>query len=156
MDEIAGASCASQRHGHRLLQGGGLLFLLGLLVGLAVPRFAVPRLGLSTHLLGIAQGTFLMVAGLLWPRLRLTRRVSGIGCGLAIYGCTAAWTANLCGAFWGAGGAMAPIAAGGAQGSALQEGLIKVLLMSGAVALISASVLIVWGLRVLPQAASRE
>ena len=156
MDETAGASFASQRHGHRLLQVGGLLFLFGLLVGLAVPRFAVPRLGLSTHLLGIAQGTFLMVAGLLWPRLRLTRGVSGSGCILAIYGCTAAWTANLCGAFWGAGGAMVPIAAAGAQGSALQEGLIKILLMSGAVALISAAVLILWGLRMLPQPASRE
>ena len=53
----------SRRQGHRLLQLGTLLFLLACLVGLVVPTFAVPRLGLSTHLLGIMQGIFLMVMG---------------------------------------------------------------------------------------------
>lgn len=95
---------AMRRDGHRLLQVGALLFLLGLLVGLGVPRFAVPRLALSTHLLGIMQGTFLMVAGMLWPRLELSRALSRVGLGLAIYGCAAAWMANLCGAAWGASG----------------------------------------------------
>ena len=50
-----------------------LVFLIALLVGLAVPKFAVPRLGLSAHLIGIMQGLFLMVSGLLWPKLQLTR-----------------------------------------------------------------------------------
>jgi hydroxylaminobenzene mutase len=143
-----------ERDGHRLLQLGALLFLLGLLVGLAVPRFAVPRLGLSTHLLGILQGIFLMVAGLLWPRLRLTRSLSRVGRVLASYGCVAAWLANLGAAVWGAGSAMVPIAAGGVQGSALQEALIKVLLISAALSLISSAGLILWGLRGSPQAAS--
>jgi hydroxylaminobenzene mutase len=71
-----------------------LVFLFGLLVGLVVPTFAVPRLGLSTHLLGLMQGTFLMVAEVLWPRLRLTRLTARIGFFLAVYGCFAAWTAN--------------------------------------------------------------
>jgi hydroxylaminobenzene mutase len=75
--------------GHRLLQVGGVLFLLGLFAGLGVPKFAVPRLGLSTHLLGITQGTLLMVAGLLWPKLRLSRSASRVGCIVAIYGCLA-------------------------------------------------------------------
>ena len=44
------------RQGHRLLRVGSALFLLALLVGIAIPLFAVPRLGLSTHLLGITQG----------------------------------------------------------------------------------------------------
>jgi len=139
--------------GHRLLQVGALLFLLALLVGLGVPRFAVPRLALSTHLLGIMQGTFLMVAGLLWPRLRLTRWMSRIGRALAVYACLAAWTANLLGAIWGAGSSMLPIAAGAARGSALQEGVIRVLLMSAAVSFVLMAVLISWGLR-RPAAAS--
>ena len=63
-------SDGSFRQGHRLLQAGILLFLFALLVGLAVPKFAVPRLGLSAHLLGITQGIFLMVTGVLWPKLR--------------------------------------------------------------------------------------
>jgi hypothetical protein len=53
----------TRRYGRRLQQVGAGLFLLGLLVGLAVPRFALPRLALSTHLLGLMQGLFLLVAG---------------------------------------------------------------------------------------------
>jgi (hydroxyamino)benzene mutase len=141
---------ASLRHGHRLLQAGILVFLLALLVGVGVPRFAVPRLGLSAHLLGVTQGTFLMVAGLLWPKLRLTRSQSRIGCVLAIYGCFAAWSANVCGAVWGAGNSMLPIAAGVARGSARQEGAIRVLLMTAAASLVAVAMLILWGLRTSP------
>jgi (hydroxyamino)benzene mutase len=139
-----------RRDAHRLLQAGGLLFLFGLLVGLAVPRFAVPRLGLSTHLLGIMQGTFLLVGGLLWPKLTFTRSASRIGHGLAIYGCLAAWTANLLGAVWGAGNSMLPMAAGTARGSSFQEAPIRILLMSAALSLITMAILILWGLRTPP------
>lgn len=142
------------RDGHRLLQTGALLFLLGLLVGLGVPGFAVPRLALATHLLGIMQGTFLMVGGLVWPRLRLTRSGSRIGRSAAIYGCLAAWTANLLAALWGAGNSMLPMAAGAARGSALQEGVIRGLLMSAALALVAVALLLVWGLRTPPPAGS--
>jgi hydroxylaminobenzene mutase len=144
-----------RRDAHRLLQVGGLLFLLGLLVGLAVPRLAVPRLALSTHLLGVMQGTFLLVAGLLWPRLRLARMASRIGHGLAIYGCLAAWTANLLGAIWGAGNTMLPIAAGAAHGSSFQEGTIRILLVSAALCLVSVALLILWGLRAPPRVEPR-
>jgi hydroxylaminobenzene mutase len=154
MKEPLDATEGLHRDGHRLLQVGGLLFLLGLLVGLAVPRFTVPRLGLSTHLLGIMQGTFLMVGGLLWPKLRITRSASGIAHGLAIYGCLAAWTANLLGAVWGAGNSMLPMAAGAARGSSFQEGTIRVLLMSAALSLVTVAVLILWGLRTPPRAVS--
>ena len=136
-----------ERHGHRLLQLGILLFLLGLLVGLAVPRFAVPRLGLSTHVLGIMQGIFLIVMGLLWPTLRFGPAVSRIGVVLAVYGCLAAWTANLAAAVWGAGSGMLPIAAGQSHGTALQEGLIAIALRSAGASLIAFSALVLWGLR---------
>ena len=142
-----GPTEAAQQYGHRLIQVGASLFLVALFVGLAIPRFALPRLGLSTHLLGLMQGTFLMVAGVVWPRLRLPRILSLVGCGLAIYGCLAAWTANLCGAIWAAGGAMVPLAAGAARGTAIQEGIIRVLLVSAALCLIGAAGLLVWGLR---------
>jgi hydroxylaminobenzene mutase len=152
MNELPGESESMRRDGHRLLQAGGLLFLLALLVGLAVPTFAVPRLALSTHLLGLMQGTFLLAIGQLWPRLRLTRRSSKIGYLLAIGGSAAAWTANLLGAVGGAGNTMLPMAAGAARGSALREGTIQALLVFSALSLISAAVLILWGLRVLPRA----
>jgi (hydroxyamino)benzene mutase len=151
-----GTSDGSRRQGHRLLQSGVLLFLLALLAGLVVPRFAVPRLGLSTHLLGIMQGTFLMVLGLLWPRLRVTRPMRRAGVFLAVYGCFAAWTANLSAAIWGAGNSMLPIAAGSAHGSSIQEGTIAIALRSAAVSLIAVSLLVLWGLRTFAAALSDE
>ena len=142
-----GTSDWSLRQGHRLLQVGIFLFLLALLVGIAVPRFAVPRIGLSAHLLGIMQGIFLMVIGLLWPRLKLPRAGSRAGFWLAIYGCFAAWTANLFAGIAGAGNTMLPMAAGEAHGSALQESIIAICLRTAAVSLIAVSLLILWGLR---------
>lgn len=136
-----------ERQGHRLIQVGLFLFLLSLLVGIFVPRFAVPRLGLSTHLLGLMQGTFLMVIGVVWPRLRASATASRIAVFLAVYGCFAAWIANLSAAIIGAGNTLLPIAAGHARGSALQEGLIAVALRSAAVSLIALAILVLWGLR---------
>jgi hydroxylaminobenzene mutase len=140
----------SVRQAHRLLQLGILLFLVALIVGLFVPAFAVPRLGLSTHLLGLMQGLFLVAAGLLWPRLRLTRAIGQAAFVLVVYGCLAAWTANFVGAVVGAGNSMLPIAAGQARGSDLQETLIAVLLRSGGLSLIASTALIFWGLRGAP------
>ncbi len=134
--------------GRLLLQVGVLLFLLALLVGLAIPRFTLPRLALSAHLLGITQGTFLIAIGLLWPKLRFTQTQSMVGHALAIYGCAAAWTANVCGAAWGAGASMVPMAAGGARGTALQEMAITILLRSAAVSLIALTLLLLWRLSV--------
>ena len=124
-----------------------LLFLFALLVGLAIPKFAAPRLGLSAHLLGIMQGLFLMVTGLLWPRLELNQAASRAGFWLAVYGCLAAWTANVLAGVWGVGNSMLPMAAGPAHGSALQEGIIAISLRTAAVALIAVSLMILWGLR---------
>lgn len=135
------------RQGHRLLQLGLLLFLLALIVGLVVPKFTVPRLGLSVHLLGIMQGLFLMVIGILWPRLRLTRATFRAGFWLAVYGCFSAWAANLLAGIWGAGNSMLPMAAGTARGSELQETIIAMVLRSAALSLIVAAILILWGLR---------
>jgi hydroxylaminobenzene mutase len=135
------------RHGHRLMQIGALLFLASLLLGLAIPKFAVPRLALSTHLLGILQGLFLIVVGLLWPRMRLTPGLSRALFWLAVYGCLAPLCANLLGALWGAGNTLLPMAAGQAHGTGAQEATIAILLRTGGASMIGASVLILWGLR---------
>ena len=132
---------------HRLLQLGALLFLVALLVGLAVPLFALPRLALSVHLLGLMQGLFLMIVGVLWPRLKFTHATSIAAFWLLAYGCVAAWTANLLGALWGAGNSIVPIAAGSARGTDLQETVIVVVLRSGGLCLILGTALLLWGLR---------
>jgi hydroxylaminobenzene mutase len=133
--------------GHRLIQFGVSLFLIGLLIGLAVPFFAVPRLALSVHLLGLMQGLFLSVVGILWPRLKFTRAIEAGAFWLLVYGCIAAWTSNLLGAIWGAGNSIVPIAAGAARGSEIQEMIIVIGLRSGGLALIAGTVLLLWGLR---------
>src|SRR5881392_1230411 len=100
------------RQARHLLQLGLALFLLALLVGIAVPHFAAPRLALSVHLLGVLQGTFLVAASGVWSRLSLGRTLSWLAFWLLVYGCVAAWLGNLLGAYWGAGNALLPIAAG--------------------------------------------
>ena len=147
MIETLELTSSRAQDGQRLLRVGIALFLFALLVGLAVPRFAVPRLGLSTHLLGLMQGTFLLVAGSLWPKLKLTPAVSRAGSYLAAYGCIAASTANLLGALWGAGNSMLPIAAGQARGSVGQERIIAAGLVTAAVSLIAMAMIMLWGLR---------
>jgi hydroxylaminobenzene mutase len=93
------------------------------------------------------QGLFLMVNGLLWPKLRLSRTASQVGFWLAVYGCFAAWAANVFAGISGAGNTMLPIAAGQARGSALQEEIIAIGLRTAAASLIAVSLSILWGLR---------
>jgi hydroxylaminobenzene mutase len=135
------------RQGRRLLQIGSAFFLFGLLIGLLVQKFTVPRLGLSVHLLALMQGLFLMVTGLLWPKLKLTTVLSRVAFCFIIYGCFAALIANLLAGVWGAGNSLLPIAAGSARGSSAQEMTIFIGLRSGAATLIISVILIMWGLR---------
>jgi len=94
-------SALSLRQAHRVRQAGILLFLLALLVGLAIPQFAVPRLGLSAHLLGLMQGNFLVVLGMLWPQLKLTPATARVGFWLVHYRFFAAWAVNVAAGVWG-------------------------------------------------------
>jgi hydroxylaminobenzene mutase len=130
---------------NRLIRVGMTLFLFALVVGLVVPVFAVPRLGLSVHLLGLMQGTFLIALGVVWPRIDLTQVWSRVASWLIIYGCVAAWTSNVLAASWG-GSAMLPLASGQARSSAVHDAVITVGLRSSAVALVAATLLILWGL----------
>jgi len=45
-----------------------------------------PRMALSSHLEGVMNGMFLVLVGLLWPRLSLSRRGQRWLPGLALYG----------------------------------------------------------------------
>jgi hydroxylaminobenzene mutase len=131
---------------HRLLQLGMLLFLLGLLVGFAVPALANPRMGLASHLEGVLNGMFLVVLGLVWPRLVLGRRAAAALYAVALYGTFANWATTLLAAFWGAGTRM-PLAAGAHRGTAAQERVVEVLLVTLSLAIVAACVLVLWGLR---------
>ncbi|MEZ5289558.1 MAG: hypothetical protein R2745_00605 [Vicinamibacterales bacterium] len=140
------------RRGHRLLQLGVLLFLLGLLVGLAVPSLANPRMGLASHMEGVMNGLFLIGLGLLWERLSLSDRLQSIAFWLAVYGTFANLAATFLAAAWAAGGMM-PLAGQGRVGGASQEALISGLLVSLALADIAVCVLVLAGLRRAPASA---
>lgn len=140
---------AGAARGHRLLQLGVLLFLLGLLVGFAVPALANPRMALASHLEGVMNGIVLLVLGLLWPRLALGERASASLFWLALYGTFANWAATLLAAFWGAGASM-PLAAGAHRGSPAQEVVVDALLVSLSLAMLGVCLLTLYGLRTAP------
>jgi hydroxylaminobenzene mutase len=135
---------------------GILLFFLGLLNGLIVPILANPRMGLSSHLEGIMNGTFLVMLGLIWPRLRLSRLALTITFWLAIYGTYINWATTLAAAAWGAGQSMMPIAAAGHKGTPLQEAIINFGLSSLALTMLMTCVIVLWGLRGTDEPISTE
>lgn len=135
------------RLSHRLLFLGVLLFLLGLVTGLMPPLMENPRMGLSSHLEGLMNGIFLVVLGLVWPKLDLPRICHGIGFWSAIIGAYVNWLVTLSAGFWGAGGAMMPLAAPGREGTSVQEMLIGGGLMLVVVTMIAACLTVLWGLR---------
>jgi (hydroxyamino)benzene mutase len=139
------ASQSSQSH--RLLQFGILLFLLGLVTGLAVSQTANPRMALASHIEAVMNGTFLIALGLLWPKLILSARQLAIAFWLVIYGTFANWVATLLAAVWAAGDEMMPQAAQGRTGTQMQELVINILLVTLALAMIGACVLVLAGLR---------
>jgi hydroxylaminobenzene mutase len=55
----------------RLAWSGLALFVVGLMLGFVLQRFANPRAALSAHLNGVQSGTALIVIGLMWPRLQV-------------------------------------------------------------------------------------
>jgi (hydroxyamino)benzene mutase len=141
---------------HRLLQWGMALFLIGLLTGFAIPALANPRMVLTSHLEGIMNGTFLVVLGLVWPRLRVSERTLRTGFWLALFGAYSNWATTLAAGALGAGGSMMPLAAGDHVGSRLTEALIAAGLLSLAVAMVALMGIVLWGLRGGPDAVAPQ
>jgi (hydroxyamino)benzene mutase len=141
---------------HRLLRWGMALFLIGLLTGFVIPALANPRMALTSHLEGLMNGTFLVVLGLVWTRLRVSERTLRIGFWLALFGAYANWATTLAAAALGAGGTMMPLAAGEHIGSRLTETLIAAGLLSLALAMVALLGIVLWGLRGGPVARPEE
>jgi hydroxylaminobenzene mutase len=130
----------------QLLRHGIFLFLLGLLTGLAVQALKNPRMGLSAHLEGLMNGTFLAVLGLLWSELRLSPRAGRAVLWLALYGAYANWASTLLAAAFGTSG-MTPIAGAGHVGARWQELAVDFGLVSLSLAIIACCVIVLVGLR---------
>jgi len=132
---------------HRLLQLGIVLLLLGLLIGIAIPALANPRLGVAAHVNAVIGALFLIAIAFIWPHLRLGPRALGAAFWLAIYSFFTASLMPLLGGVWGAGVTMLPLAAGTARGSAFQEGVIAVGLVTAGTAVIVLAIKLLFGLR---------
>jgi (hydroxyamino)benzene mutase len=129
-----------------LIALGLVLFLLGLLTGLVVPRMRNPRMGVASHLEGVTNGPFLMVVGLAWPRIHLNHALKIAVIALLTYGTYANWLSTQLAAIWGAGRRFAPIAAGDHHATVTRERLIDALLATLSLAMIAGSVLLLIGL----------
>lgn len=140
-------SALKDRHSHQLVRFGILLFLLGLVSGLMVPVLANPRMGLSSHLEGVMSGMFLVILGLIWPRMKLGPAALRATFFLALYGAFANWANTLLAAAWSAGGSFMPMASRGLKGTPLQETAIGFGATSLALAFLAACCLVLWGLR---------
>lgn len=139
---MSGAGVAARR----LALLGALLVLVSLLTGIVAGAMANPRMGLSSHLAAMAGGTLLLALAAVWPMVRLSPRAESWAVGLLGFGMSANWLATFLAALWGAGGESMPIAGGGHQAAAWQEGLVSGLLIALSLASLIGAVLVILGL----------
>lgn len=130
----------------KLMWHGMFLFLLGLVTGLLERRFTNMRMGVSAHLEGVMNGTFLVVLGAIWTEVRLSPPAKTAAFWTALYGTYANWFFTAFGAVFGTAAAN-PIVAAGHHGQPWQETLAGAGFLSVAVAIIAASLFVLWGLR---------
>lgn len=135
---------SDDRQARRLLAAGAILFLVGLLSGLAVPVVTNPRMGLAAHLEGVMNGTFLIAVGAVWTRLVLSTRQRTAAAGLLLYGTYANWLFITLAALLGTSAAT-PIAGAGYAGAPWQEDLVTAGLVTVAIAMIAATALLALG-----------
>lgn len=130
----------------RLIWHGMFLFLLGLLTGLVETQFANVRMGLAAHLEGVMNGIFLVALGAVWHEVRLSPGLSVTAFLTTLYGTYANWAVTTLAAIFGTG-TMSPVTAPGRMAQPWQESLVTAGFISVGLAIIAATVLILWGLR---------
>ena len=135
---------ATNKKSAQLIFWGMVLFFLGLITGLLIPAMTNQRMGLSAHLEGILNGLFLMLLGLIWPKIKCPPRMLKLIYILVLYAGFANFAAVLLAGFTGAG-KMMPIA-GGAEGAPTLELVISFFLVSLTIAILAAAVLLLYGL----------
>lgn len=137
-------SNTSKNHENKLLFWGLLLFFFGLLAGLGMPLYTNTRMGLSAHLEGVMNGIFLVVLGLIWKKIRISKKSLSLLYVLSLYGGFANFTAVMIGAITG-GGQLMPIANGQDKGNVI-EGMISFLLITLTLAMLAVCILTLAGL----------
>lgn len=139
----------------RLLFHGIALFLIGLLTGLAEQHFTNPRMALAAHLEGVMNGTFLLAVGAIWSEVRLSSGASVSAYWALLCGTYGNWAVTTIAAIVGTA-ALSPITAAGHAAAQWQESLVTAGFVLIGLAIISASALLLWGLRGKARLASLE
>lgn len=128
--------------GDGLLILGTILFLLGLLTGLALPVFRNKRMGLSAHLVGVQHGMVLWALGLIVPKLApATPALHATMLWSLVLGLYGLWLAMLLAAIWGASQAL-PMAGAGHSASRGREGIVAGLVYLPATGIVLGTVLL--------------
>jgi (hydroxyamino)benzene mutase len=134
-----------QSGNRRMMWHGMFLFLIGLVTGLLERRFKNMRMGVSAHLEGVMNGTFLIALGAIWGYVKLPRRAEQAARGSALYGTYGNWVFTTLGAALGTAAAN-PITSEGHTGKPWQEKFVGAGFLSIAVSIIVSAVLTLWGL----------
>ncbi len=124
---------------------GMILFLIGLITGFAMTNFKNPRMGLAAHLEGVMNGTFLVVAGLIWNDLKISEGLKKITRYSLIYGTFVNWFVTMLAGLLGTS-SMTPITGHGYKSNALNENLITVGFISVGLTMVFSLAAIVYGL----------
>ncbi|MDP3856391.1 MAG: hypothetical protein Q8Q73_01370 [Stagnimonas sp.] len=130
-------------YGQLLLVAGTVLFLLGLLTGLALPVLKNKRMGLSAHLVGVQHGMVLWALGLIVPQLAPAPAIDGWMVYSFLLGLYGLWLAMLLAAIWGASQAL-PMAGAGHRASAGRERIVAALVYLPATLIVLGTVLLLW------------
>lgn len=123
---------------------GTVLFTLGLFSGFLIPLMKNIELGLGAHMAGVTNGMFLIIAGVVWHRLELSRKKSLLACYSVVYGTYANWFFVTLSAIFGTK-ALAPVHGANDGAAAWEEWLVAIGLLSVSAAIIYACVLMTCG-----------
>jgi (hydroxyamino)benzene mutase len=139
-------SIFKKQQSERLIFSGVFLFLLGLITGFLIPLLANPRMGLSSHIEGVLNGMFLVVLGLIWDRIDLSKKWLSATYWLALYGTFANWFGILTAAFFNAG-KMLTVAANGQEGHPAAEAAVNFFLITLSIAMVVICITVLIGLK---------
>jgi len=128
-----------------LIWHGMLLFLLGLLTGLAEPQFKNIRMGLAAHLEGVMNGTFVIALGAVWHELRLSSRWNATAYWAALWGTYGNWVFTTLAAVFGTA-ALSPLT-GAHVAKPWQEIVVTTGFFSVAIAIVGCLVMMLIGMR---------
>jgi len=122
-----------------------VMFLAGLLMGVAIPQVTNPRMMLGAHTGTLMTGTFLIVTGLAWKHVLLAPTLERVGVRVLAFSSWGISAALVWAAILGTSRST-PIMGAGYAGSPWAETVADVVLTVSSVALLAAVVIVVRGL----------